>query len=158
MKKEKFPPKYFHNDRKRTLNSKYSTPVKVEKVEKGSATIKANLDFLKDTRINVEDLKKVQFRDKGERRQQEEEEEELEDNRTSRRDSEEGLGAELDWIDEWIGQTVVERTESTFKELREKLPLGNSEDGASGLEDALDWLNNILEDKGQEEVEGGMSQ
>jgi hypothetical protein len=66
VKKKEFPPKYFHDDRKGTLNSKYSTPKKVLKVEKGSTTLEADKDFLKDTRVNVTDLKKVVFRNKEE--------------------------------------------------------------------------------------------
>jgi hypothetical protein len=86
VKKEKFPPKYFHNDRKGTLNSKYSTPKKVLKVEKGSATLEVDKDFLKDTRVNVTDLKKVIFRNEEERKT-------LEENQDS--ENEEGGGGSI---------------------------------------------------------------
>jgi hypothetical protein len=49
VNKREFPPRYFTNDRKRTINSKYSVPAKVLKVKNGSATLEANQDFLKDT-------------------------------------------------------------------------------------------------------------
>ena len=72
VKREEFAPKYFGDDRKRTLNWKYSRPVKVKEVVKGTATLEANEDFLKDTKINVEDLRKLKFR-KGECEELEEE-------------------------------------------------------------------------------------
>jgi hypothetical protein len=49
VNKREFPSRYFTNDRKRTINSKYSVPAKVLKVKNGSATLEANQDFLKDT-------------------------------------------------------------------------------------------------------------
>jgi hypothetical protein len=59
VNKKDFPPRYFDNDRKETLNSKYSALAKVLKVKNGSATLEANQDFRKDTRVNVSKLKKV---------------------------------------------------------------------------------------------------
>jgi hypothetical protein len=67
VNKKDFPPRYFDNDRKETLNSKYSAPVKVLKVKNGSATLEANQDFGKDTRVNVSRLRKVRFRNDTER-------------------------------------------------------------------------------------------
>jgi hypothetical protein len=68
------------------LNSKYSTPKKVLKVEKGSATLEVDKDFLKDTRVNVTDLKKVIFRNEEERKM-------LEENQDS--ENEEGGGGSI---------------------------------------------------------------
>lgn len=71
VKRKGFAPKYFSDDRKGTLNWKYSKPAKVLGVEKGTATLEANEDFLKETRVNVEDLKKLKLRE-GEREELEE--------------------------------------------------------------------------------------
>jgi hypothetical protein len=57
VRKVNFPQGYFHDDQKATLNSKYSAPARVVKVTNGSATLKANTDFAKDTRVHVSDLK-----------------------------------------------------------------------------------------------------
>jgi hypothetical protein len=64
VSKKGFKHGFFHNDRKVTLNSKYSRPAKVLKVVKRTATLRANKDFKNNTRVNVNDLRKIRFWDK----------------------------------------------------------------------------------------------
>jgi hypothetical protein len=49
INKKGFPQGYFHDDRKATLNSKFSFPARVIAIRKGSAMLQANHDFCKDT-------------------------------------------------------------------------------------------------------------
>jgi hypothetical protein len=64
VSKKRFKHGFFHNDQKVTLNSKYSRPAKVLKVVKGMTTLWANKDFKNNTRVNVNDLRKIRFWDK----------------------------------------------------------------------------------------------
>jgi hypothetical protein len=56
VSKKGFRNGFFSDDRKATLNTKYSHPAKVLRVIDRTATLQANNDFGKDTRVNVTDL------------------------------------------------------------------------------------------------------
>jgi hypothetical protein len=64
VSKKGFKHGFFHNNQKATLNSKYTRPAKVLKVVKGTTILRANKDFRNDTRVNVNDLRKIRFWDK----------------------------------------------------------------------------------------------
>jgi hypothetical protein len=64
VNKKNFPQSYFFDDKKATLNSKYSSPIKVLKVVNGLALLRANKNFKVNTRVNVQDLKWIKFWDK----------------------------------------------------------------------------------------------